>query len=246
MKQSITTEHATTEFIQDYQNAFGKKADLPLVFWYSSKPVLEIPKTKGCFLRELAAARDGSTISLSRKNISCPGGKVYCGYDQAPPFISEFVSRKEKYKQNPELVTEFLKEIDPPKAPEPYLNITRIDQMTSFDKAEGVLFFASPDILSGLISWTLFDTNQNDAVSVPFGSGCSSLITRVLTENQNSGSRSFLGLFDPSARIWFDSDILSLGVPMSRFQKMAKTIKESCLSQTPAWTKIRKRIMANS
>lgn len=55
-----------------------------------------------------------------------------------------------------------------------YLHFARIDRLTSFEKVEGLLFLATPDILSGLITWTFFDNNNPDAVSTPFGSGCSS------------------------------------------------------------------------
>jgi hypothetical protein len=40
-----------------------------------------------------------------------------------------------------------------------YLHFARIDRLTSFEKVEGLLFLATPDILSGLITWTFFDNN---------------------------------------------------------------------------------------
>ena len=39
-----------------------------------------------------------------------------------------------------------------------YLHFARIDRLTSFEKVEGLLFLATPDILSGLITWTFSTT----------------------------------------------------------------------------------------
>ena len=52
----------------------------------------------------------------------------------------------------------------------------------------------------------------------------------------------FIGLFDPSVRRYIHENILSFTIPMSRFREMYYTIQDSCLSNTPAWGKIRERI----
>ena len=50
----------TEEFIQNYIEAFGSKAPLPLLFGYSNKPIAETEKIGGCFFKGLQAARDGN------------------------------------------------------------------------------------------------------------------------------------------------------------------------------------------
>lgn len=101
---------------------------------------------------------------------------------------------------------------------------------------------ANPDMLSGLASWAYFDNNSDETVTSFFGSGCSSIITQAVNENRKNGRRTFIGLLDPSARPYFEEDILSFMIPMSRFKEMCDTMRQSCLFDTHAWGKVRSRI----
>ena len=42
------------------------------------------------------------------------------------------------------MVVDFITEIQVPKAEKDWLHFTRIDNLASFDKAEGILFLATP------------------------------------------------------------------------------------------------------
>ena len=37
-----------------------------------------------------------------------------------------------------------------------YLNFARMDKVENFDNLEGILFLATPDMLSGLATWAFF------------------------------------------------------------------------------------------
>lgn len=231
-------------FIKSYQQAFGDY-ELPVALWYSHEPEGILEKTRGCFIKDLKPAREGEIISLSSDTISCPGGKVYSGFLTMPPTLPQFVSEKEHYKESPELVEDFVKNLCIPDKNEMFLNFASIASIRNFDNVEGLVFFATPDVLTGLVSWAQFDNNNPDAVSVPFGSGCSSLVAQTIVENQNNGQRVFLGMFDPSVRPQVEENILSLSIPMSRFKKMYYTINHSCLSGSRAWIKVKERIESN-
>lgn len=231
-------------FIENFRNAFGYH-ELPIVFWYSQQPIAEATKTRGCFIKNLKVAREGGTISLNNDTISCGGGKTYTGFIPAPPNIPNFVSLKERYKENPQLVTDFIEELNMPSKEGQFINFTSIKNIDNFDNIEGVLFFATPDVLSGLVSWSLFDTNVPDAVSVPFGSGCSSLISQTVVENKRNGHRVFLGLFDPSVRPSVEANYLSIAIPLSRFKEMYYTFEKSFLADSRAWKKVKERIIEN-
>ena len=229
------------DFIMNYRKAFGDY-ELPIAFWYSEIPVVDVVKTRACFICHLKPAREGKFVSLNIETISCPGGKIYTGFIAPPPFVANFVSNKEHYKQSPELVNAFIADLNIPSQVNKYINFTSLDQVKDLKQMEGLVFFATPDVLSGLTSWVFYDTNAPDAVSVPFGSGCSSIIANTLVENQNKGYRTFLGMFDPSARPQVEENILTLAVPMSRFKDLYHTIDQSCLQGTPAWNNVKKRI----
>ena len=110
-------------------------------------------------------------MSLNAGNIGCGGGKFYTGFSPMPEFVPQFVSLKERYKRTPEMVLEFIAALDLRPAPKAWLEFVRADVAETFDGAEGVLFFAAPDALAGLVTWATFDNNAADAVASPFGSG---------------------------------------------------------------------------
>lgn len=230
------------EFITTYREAFGNSAELPIAFWYSDNPVAHTEKINGCFFKGINRVREGNSISLNLESIGCGGGKFYTGFTEMPDRIPNFVSLKEKYKKTPDLVLDFINELGVPLAHASYLNFVRIDQINSFDNVEGLLFYATPDILSGLLTWAFFDTNSQDNVSTLFGSGCSNVVTQTILENRKNGKRSFLSGFDPSVRPYLDAGILTYTIPMSRFKDMYQTMRECCLFDTHAWSKVRERI----
>ena len=205
-------------FLNNYREAFGDKVDLPIVFWYSEQPVTPVDKIGGCLFKCMKEVRAGQTVSLSVETIGCGGGKFYTGFTEMPERIPGFVSLKEKYKQTPEGVSEFLEELQVPRAKMDYLNFARMDKVENFDNLEGILFLATPDMLSGLATWAFFDNNSEDAVT------------------------SLFGFFDPSVRPYFEPDILSFMIPMSRFKEMYDTMRSSCLFDTHAWGKIKERM----
>lgn len=234
------------EFTAAFAEAFGPTAELPLVFWYSDRPIRVEPKTQGCFFKALPQARAGRTVSFDAEHIGCGGGKFYTGFAPMPEFVPEFVSRKERYKQTPEQVASFVSRLDVRPAPGAWLHFARLDKVDSFDGKEGLLFFAAPDLLSGLVTWASFDGDRDDAVCAPFGSGCSTVVTQAVRENRTGGGRCFLGLFDPSVRPWVGADELGFVVPMARFRTMCGTMRASCLFGTHAWSRVRERINRDS
>lgn len=230
-------------FINNYREAFGENVELPVTFWYSDVPVAsDTKKINGCFFKSFEILRGGEAISLSSEVLGCMGGKFYTGFTEMNGRIPTFVSLKERYKKTPEMVEEFIGKLGVPMTEKKYMNISPVNKVDSFEDKEGIIFFATPDILSGLATWTYFDNNSDDAVTAKFGSGCSAIITETIVENNKNGRRTFLGLFDPSARLYVESDILTFAIPMSRFKEMYHTMRESCLFETHAWDKIRKRI----
>lgn len=229
-------------FIENYRAAFGEAAELPIVFWYSDEPISQTEKIGGCLFKGLKEVRAGITISLNADTIGCGGGKFYTGFTEMPERVPQFVSLKEKYKQTPEMVTDYVEQLGVPEAERNFLNFARLDKVSNFDHLEGLLFLATPDILSGLTTWAYFDNNREDAVVSPFGSGCSTVVTQAVIENRKNGKRTFIGFFDPSVRPYVEADILSYMIPMSRFREMYHTMRNSCLFDTHAWGKIKERI----
>lgn len=230
------------EFIQNYREAFGKKAQLPLFFGYSDKPIANTEKIGGCFFKALNKAREGVPVSLSVDVIGCGGGKLYTGFTDMPERVPGFVSLKEKYKKTPKMVADYVNELRIKRTEKPFLNFIRIDKANSFEGTEGIMFYATPDMLSGLCGWAFYDINESDAVVSMFGSGCSTVISMTVVENEKKGHRCFLGLLDPSVRPWVGKNELSFTIPFSRFVPMMETMKDTFLFGSHAWEKVKQRL----
>lgn len=229
-------------FVERYLKAFTEKAQLPVAFWYSDSLAGELKRTQGCLFKAFPFVGSGEVVSMDAESVGCGGGKFYTGFAPMGEHIPNFVSLKERYKKTPESVMLYVNEMGVQHSEKKYIHFARIDKIESFDNVEGLIFLATPDVLAGLCSWVFFDNDSSDAVTTLFGSGCSSAITQTVNENRIKGRRTFLGLFDPSVRPYFESNILSLSVPMSRFREMYGTMPDSCLFGTNAWDKVRERI----
>jgi hypothetical protein len=230
------------EFIEYYKEAFGSNAQLPLLFGYSDEPVADTEKIGGCFFKGLQTAREGTPVSLSVDVIGCGGGKLYTGFTDMPGHVPGFVSLKEKYKKTPEMVLDYVNRLGIKRTEKSYLNFIRIDKAETFEGVEGILFYATPDMLSGLCGWAFYDTNEPDAVMSMFGSGCSTVVSMTVAENERQGHRCFLGLLDPSVRPWVGKNELSFTIPFSRFTQMMETMKETFLYGSHDWEKVRQRL----
>ncbi len=108
-------------------------------------------------------------------------------------------------------------------------------------KPEVVVFFASPDILSGLFTLTNYALESTDAVYTPFGSGCGTILTHPLKEAEKEKPRAVLGMFDVSASPMVEKDVLTLSMPYSVFLKLLENVSGSFL-ETESWKKVLQRI----
>lgn len=228
-------------FLQKYREAFGNAVPLPVAFGYSHNPVAEVKRIPRCMIGAIRKVCGGEPLTLSADNVLCGGGSLYTAFAPMQDRIPAFVSETEHYKQTPEQVRRYIHNLDIQLAEKPYLNFIRIDKLSSFDDVEGILFFATPDVLSGLCSWAFYDNDADDAVSVRFASGCCSIVTFAVNENRKNGRSCFVGMLDPSARPLVPANELTFVIPTSRFREMMRTIEDSALFRK-AYSIVRKRI----
>ena len=230
------------EFINKYKEYFGEKSPLPIVVKYSVEPYGTIENIEGCMFKQFHKAYNGTTVSFCKENLTCGGGKLYNGLGPTPPRVYNFVSNIEKYKQNSDIANKSISLINAQLTEKPFINFIRIDKLENLKDAEGLIFFADPDVISGLFTWANYDQEDINSVQSPWGSGCSATVTALVNENRKNGKHCFIGLFDVSARIFFKSNIISFSIPMSRFDEMLETMDKCCVSGAPAWLKLKKRI----
>lgn len=229
------------EFIERYRDAFGDAAPMPIAFGYSDNAVSEIKRVPKCMIGTISNVRHGESLTLTEENVICGGGGLYTAFREMPERVPMFVSEVEHYKQSKEMVIDYVNNLHIQITNKPYLNFVRIDKLKNWDEAEAILFFATPDILSGLCTWAFYDNNSSDAVTTQFASGCAAIVSFAINENRKNGNRCFLGMFDPSARPLVPENELSFTIPMCRFKRMLETMNDSALFQK-AFSIIKKRI----
>ncbi|MCF8302959.1 MAG: DUF169 domain-containing protein [Bacteroidales bacterium] len=240
------------QFIERWQKYFGA-AELPITFYYSDDPAdarpLEKPKGHHCFIADLNKVRNGESIALNGQNIGCGGGLRYTGFSQKiRPNFNYFLScgiplemEGERYKRKPELVSEMMKDFPDMDKKGQWLVFKRWDQLTENDNPEVVIFFATPDIMSGLFMLANFDYVEPYGVKTPFCSGCGSIVLYPYQEKNKENPQSIIGMFDPSARPYVPKERFTFATPMKRFEQLIGYMDESFLI-TDTWKTIHKRI----
>ena len=229
------------EFIIKFREAFGDAAPLPVSLAYGATPAAEVKSVPKCIIGAVSKVRYGDSLTLCADNVLCGGGALYTAFRPMPERVPVFVSEVEHYKKTKEMVKDYVDSLAITLTDKPYLNFVRVDKLSSWDDAEAMIFFATPDILSGLCTWAFYDNSSPDAVTTLFASGCASIITFAVNENQNCGRRCFLGMLDPSARPLVPENELTFTIPMSRFKEMLDTMNDSALYQK-AFSALKRRI----
>ena len=227
-------------------------AGLPVIFYYADEPpegVKAAPPSKcwHCFVADLAVVRRGGSLCLDEPALGC--GKRFCGFrvPQRPDFehfLSYGIPGKlegERYKKTPGIVKHLMEEWPEWQAPARYLVLKRWDKLVKADRPEAAVFFARPDVLSGLFTLANFEETDPHGVIAPFSSGCGTIIQYPFLENQKENPRCVLGMFDVSARPCVSADELTFAAPMKKFARMIQNFGESFVT-TRSWEKVMHRL----
>jgi uncharacterized protein (DUF169 family) len=243
------------EFRDRFMNLWDRYfqgVELPITFYYTdmSPAGKRVNAARHrCVMADLMQARKGKELLLDAENIGCFGGQKYLGFREGlRPNFEYFLScgipgelEGERYKRSPELVREVMKRMPEFKAPRKSIAFKRWDKLDSQDEPEAVIFFAGPDILSGLFTLANFDEADPEGVIAPFGAGCSTIVMYPYLENGKERPKGILGMFDVSARPFVPEGSLSIAFPMTKFVSMVANMEESFLN-TSSWARVMRRI----
>jgi uncharacterized protein (DUF169 family) len=240
------------KFLKHWDRYFDG-AELPICFYYTDQDdradMAKPAAGRQCFIGDLAKVRKGRSLCFDARSIGCFGGKRYLGFsERIMPRFEYFLScgipgrlEGERYKKSPELVKEAMKQMPAFKAPARFIVFKRWDMLDASDEPEILVFFAKPDVLSGLFTLANYDEIEQNGVIAPFGAGCSTIVMYPYIELDSQRPRAVLGMFDVSARPFVHKEDLTFAVPMNKFERMIDNMEESFLI-TSSWEKVRKRI----
>jgi len=246
-------DRAFKERFEEAWKKYFDGAELPIAFYYTDEEGRAKSASPGsvprCLIAALADVRNGRSLSLGHDSIGCAGGRRYAGFaDTIRPDFEYFLScgipgrmEGERYKKSPELVREVMQHAPHFTAPGRYIVFKRWDNLQDRDNVDVVIFFARPDVLSGLFTLANFDEPKPEGVFAPFGSGCSSIIQFPYLEKDTERPRGVIGMFDVSTRPFVPEDVLTFAVPFTKLRSMVGNIEESFLI-TRSWQSIEQRI----
>ncbi len=232
---------------------YFKSSELPITFYYTNEEghaeLVKPGSVPRCVIGALSHVRKGQSLCFNADSIACFGGKRYLGFtDTIRPNFEYFLScgirgklRGERYKKSPELVKQAMKYSPKFKAPGRFSVFKRWDKLENSDDPEVVIFFAKPDVLSGIFTLASFDQAEPNGILAPFGSGCSTIVQYPYLERDSEHPRGIIGMFDVSARPFVPWNTLTFSVPINKFVTMIENMEESFLI-TDSWKKVRKRI----
>jgi len=238
-------------FLTLWKKYFGN-AELPIIFYYTEgdggAEWADIPKGRSCIICDLAKVRGGKSLVYNEERVKCGGAKRYLGYtDKMRPGFEYFLScgndqmEGERYIRTPEMAKELMKNQKTLPVNGKNIVFKRWDKLTADDTPEVVVFFARPDVLSGLFTLANFDQTEPNGTITPFGSGCGTMVHYPYLESLSERQRAVIGMFDPSARPCVPGDVLTFAVPMKKFERMIGYMEESFLI-TGTWRSVKKRI----
>ncbi len=241
------------KFIELWKKYFNGE-ELPITFYYTDEEghaeIVEPGSVSRCVIGAISKVRKGKPLCFNIESVGCFGGKRYLGFDdRIRPNFEYFLScgipgelEGERYKKSPEIVMELMKKQPRFKAPAKFIVFKRWDMLEEDDDPEVVIFFAKPDVLSGLFTLAGFDVSDPNGVISPFGAGCSTIVQYPYLEKDSASPRGVIGMFDVSARPYVALDELTFSVPMNKFTSMVGNMEESFLI-TESWNRVKERLM---
>jgi len=244
------------QFQQEFQHKWEKYftgAELPVAYFYtdevSQADQSDSQDEEHCVIASFRRVRQGHSFVYGPESPGCKGWRRYTGFSQSlRPKFEYFLScgiegemEGERYKKSPELVSAYLESHPAFQAPRRFLVFKRWDKLASNDHPFAVIFFASADVLSGLVALANYDRSDPNGVISPAGSGCSTIVNYPYWEAQNDQPRCVLGMFDVTARLQVLETELTFTIPFPRFLQMVSNMVESFLI-TDAWGLVRARI----
>jgi len=203
-----------------------------------------------CVLGVIWRARKKKAAAyFDRDRFGCLGGAFYLGFlkpqlDAIAYLVSTGIPDRiegERYLESPDVVRAFFRMIDPRPATARFCVFKPLSLFGPEEQPELVTFFARAETVAGLNQLATFVTNDFEAVSSPFGSGCSTLVTWPLKYLAEGKLKAVIGGWDPSDRKFLKADEITFTVPYEMFNRMADRWSESFLT-TSTWEAIRKRI----
>ncbi len=237
------------------ENAYGPTPGIPISREQEDRGELDMQEVMGsfsCVMGNIWLARKKHRAAfISTEEYGCPGGAYYCAMMKPHlKFIEHYVSaglegtpvHGERYMPNADAMRTFMLKLNPRTAPRKYCVFKPLQLFSDSEPPEFIIFFARPEILTGLFIQTTFTTGDMECVVSPFGAGCTNILGWPLYYKEQGVEKGVIGGFDPSARKFMKTDELTFTVPLGLYEKMLAALSESMFNHNTTWESVRKKV----
>ncbi len=191
---------------------------------------------------------------ISHAACGCMGGGYYAGLYR--PYLEAnvlYVStgipgtnmEGEHYLPTPESMHAFMDDCAPPPPTGEYCVLKPLERFTDEDPPLVAVFFARPEVMTGLLSLAWFASGTHHAVVSPFSAACGTMIAWPLVYQARGEERAVLGGFDVSARKFLKPDELIVALPLTLYAKMLEAMEDSALTRD-TWQVTRKKVLKSA
>ena len=206
-------------------------------------------KGNGCVVPLIFSTTKGHTAAMDKDSTGYPCSAFYLRYQNwifpgIESFLSDGVGSPmggERFIKTPDKAKSFVESFIPKEICNKVTVFKSLDNFNKNEIPEIVIFFVTPDELSGLVYLLHFNSpNVSDTIVTRFNSGCSSIVTLPMRYKIEGKKKAVMGMHDINARLRLPKDILSLSMPIDMAKEICSYIDDSFI-KTKNWEKIKKR-----
>ncbi|MHB0867648.1 MAG: DUF169 domain-containing protein [Thermoleophilia bacterium] len=185
-----------------------------------------------CVFALMKQIQSGTPAAFSAANPGCVGAASYLGFNTVPVVPAAlFLSHKERLKKDAGLAAAFYNSVEPARARDEHLVLSRLDEIPDDGKVEVVNLWLNAQSISAMHALANYDRPTNDNVIMPFASGCQSIWTIPYKEKRKEFPKAVVGSLDPTVRKFLPGDVISFSAPANRFITMCANIEGSFMAK---------------
>ncbi len=164
--------------------------------------------------------------------------------EQAGKAFAEDFLHGEGYRENPELVHDFIAELPITEIPARYVLFKPLSEIDPAQEGpRTVVFVVDPDQLSALVILANYARKGIENVIIPWAAGCQTIGILPYAEGETKKPRAVVGLTDISARKFvrglLGREYLTFAMPWRLFQEMEQNVSGGFLERR-TWLSLRK------
>lgn len=205
---------------------------------------------QGCVLGKISRARRKNCAAyFDQDHYGCLGGAFIMGFKPGyepfePALISTGIPGKipgERYADSPETGKTLYENFQPPAASGAVMVVQPLDRFKGGQRPEIVILFPTRGSLIALNALTLFITGDPDAVAMPFGMACSTVISWPRKFAGQGTAKAVIGGFDLNCIRYLKPGEFTYAVSFDLFLKMLEVWPQSMMG-TRAWQRLERKV----